>query len=155
MPQKNQTASDGRLLVLLPGVGAVATTLIAGVELVRRGLGKPIGSWTQLGHFHDGDGKLGKPVAAALPIATLDQLAFAGWDMHGEDALTVAQRSAVLEARDLTPIREPLKAIKPMPAVHDPATVRRLEARPVVKATHRREQADTLRDNIRGALKSA
>ena len=52
-----------------------------------------LGSWTQLGHFHDGDGKLGKPVAAALPIATLDQLAFAGWDMHGEDALTVAENT--------------------------------------------------------------
>ncbi len=153
MSDRNPNSAQGRLLVLTPGLGAVSTTFMAGVELVRRGLGQPVGSWTQLAPLRESDGRDGKPVRDALPLAGLSDLVFSGWDMHGEDALTVAERSAVIERAHLEPVRDFLRGIKPYPAVHDPATVRRLEPRDIVRATSRREQADTLRSNIKDALR--
>src|SRR5262245_6625579 len=89
--------SDGKLLVLTPGLGAVSTTFMAGVELARQGLAAPVGSLTQLAPIPGTD----VPLKRALPLASLDQLTFAAWDMHGEDALTVARRSDVLTAQHL------------------------------------------------------
>jgi myo-inositol-1-phosphate synthase len=139
--------TDGNLLVLTPGLGAVSTTFMAGVELVRQGLAQPVGSLTQLGSL----ASTGARLADALPLAKLEQLSFAAWDMHGEDGLTVARRSDVLSAHHLQLVEKTLAGIQPMPAVHDPATVRRLEPKSTVSAQHRREQSEILRQNIRDA----
>jgi myo-inositol-1-phosphate synthase len=148
-------STNGPLLVLLPGLGAVSTTFIAGVELARRGLATPVGSMTQLGRMEQQDGVVtGEkvPWAEALPLASLDDLVFAAWDIHGEDALTVARRSEVLNDGHLREIAGFLSEIEPMPGVHDPARVQSLEPVSVCPLTHRRQQADQLRRDIREAL---
>ncbi len=152
----------GPLLVLTPGLGAVATTFMAGVELVRQGLATPVGSLTQLGTMQAGDdpdhpvrGITGEPLRDVLPLARLEDLAFAGWDIHGEDALTVAKRSDVLTASHLAAVQAFLAKIQPMPGVHHVASCRNLEPIAVVTQTHRREQAEQLRQDIRDQMDKA
>ena len=125
---KSATKPTGKLAVLIPGLGAVSTTFIAGVELVRKGLGKPIGSLTQMG-----TARLGKRtdnntvmIKDLVPLAGLDDLVFGAWDVVGEDALTVAKRSAVLSEKDIDGAADLLRSIKPRPGIHDPAYVREL-----------------------------
>src|SRR5690242_15010695 len=86
-----------RLAVLLPGVGAVATTAIAGVEAVKRGLAAPVGSLTQLGFLDEADGTPGPRVSDVLSLARLDDLVFGGWDPIPDDAYDAACRAKVLE----------------------------------------------------------
>ena len=143
--------AEGPLGVLLPGLGAVATTFIAGVEAVKQGLGAPVGSLTQLqtirlGARSDGRSPL---IRDFLPLAKLDHLRFGGWDLHGEDALTVARRAAVLDGPLLDQISEPLAAIQPMPAVFSSDYVRRLEGTHVKQQTSKRDLAEAVRADIR------
>jgi len=112
---------EGRLAILLPGLGAVATTLIAGVDLARRGKAKPIGSLTQLGTARLGrrtDNRV-VPISELVPLASLDQVVFGAWDAVSEDGLQVARRSRVLAPPELEAAREALQAIKPRTAVFD------------------------------------
>lgn len=150
--------ATGPLLVLLPGLGAVSTTFLAGVELARRGLATPVGSMTQLGHMNAAGPDsatataAGVPLTEALPLAGLHDLVFAAWDIHGEDAWTVARRSDVLTEAHLLPIKDFLRDVTPMPGVHDPLRVQNLEPVSVTPHTHRRQQAEQLRRDIRENL---
>jgi myo-inositol-1-phosphate synthase len=139
-----------KLAVLLPGMGAVATTAIAGVAAVRRGLAAPVGSLTQLGHLLDGDAS-GPRVKDALPLAPLEDVVFGGWDPIPDDAYAAAVRAKVLGREHLDPLREELEAIRPMPAVFDTAWVRRLDG-PNVKRGTLREKAEALVADIRGFM---
>jgi myo-inositol-1-phosphate synthase len=119
----------GRLGVLTPGMGAVATTFYAGVLAARRGFAVPVGSLTQLGHI-----RLGKRtedrnplIREFVPLASLDDLVFGGWDPYSDDAYTAAMKAGVLEARHLEAVGEELRAIRPMKAVFSPDWVSRLE----------------------------
>ena len=145
----------GRLLVLLPGMGAVATAFVAGVELARRGRAQPVGSLTQLGHVRLGgrDERRRVPVSSLVPLAGMDDLAFAAWDVCSEDAYAVARRSAVLEPGHLEEARTLLESLKPMPGVHHPETLRRLNPDNVKRETHRREQSDALREDVRRSIR--
>jgi len=144
----------GKLLVLTPGMGAVATTFIAGVESVRRGSASPIGSITQLqtiriGPRSESNTPLIKDFAGLAP---LDDLCFAGWDVYPDDVYDAAVRAEVLKPQDLSPLAESLHAIKPMKAAFDPAYVKRLDG-PNVKPTRaRRALAESLREDIRQAI---
>jgi myo-inositol-1-phosphate synthase len=140
-----------KVAVLLPGMGAVATTAIAGVEAVRRRLAQPVGSLTQLGHVIEQDGNRGPALRDVLPLASFDDLVFGGWDPIPDDAYAAAVRASVLERRHLDPIREALEAIRPMPAVFDTAWVRRLDG-PNVKKGTLRAKAEALVDDIRGFM---
>jgi len=140
--------ADGKLLVLLPGLGAVSTTFIAGVELARQGIEQPVGSLTQLARLDGTD----KGIHEQVNLTPLDQIEFAGWDLHGENAAEVAKRSDVLTGKHFAAVEPLLKSIDSMPAVHDPEVVRRLEAKRICKETHRRKQADQLRKDIRDAM---
>jgi myo-inositol-1-phosphate synthase len=142
--------ADGRLAVLLPGMGAVATTFIAGVLLARRGLGLPIGSLTQLGSLEVG----GRAVRLEdfLPLARLDALVFGGWDIFPESAYEAAVHAQVLEPRHLTPVREELEAIRPMKAAFLPQYVRRLHGPHVKEAETKAELVEQLRADIRRFL---
>jgi myo-inositol-1-phosphate synthase len=140
-----------RVAVLLPGMGAVATTAIAGVEAVKRGVASPIGSLTQLGHLLEADGRHGPPLKEVLPLAALDDLVFGGWDPIPDDAYAAAVRAAVLDRRHLDAVREPLQAIRPMPAVFDAAWVRRLDG-PNVKQGSLRAKAEALVEDVRGFM---
>ena len=119
----------GKLAVLTPGMGAVATTLFAGVEAVKRGISEPIGSYTQLGRI-----RLGKrtenryaSVKDLVPLASLDQIVFGGWDIFAENAYEAATHAKVLDRDLLEQLKEPLSKIKPMKAVFDKEFIKRID----------------------------
>ena len=143
--------AEGRLGVLLPGLGAVATTFIAGVEAVRRGYAQPIGSLTQMANIRLGRRTEGRQpkIKDFVPLATLEQLVFGGWDPIPDDAYETAVKAGVLDRKDLDPIADFLKSIRPMPAVFDKAYVRRLDGENVKKGKTKRDLAEQLREDIR------
>jgi myo-inositol-1-phosphate synthase len=120
--------AQGQLGVLLPGLGAVSTTVIAGVEAVRRGRAKPIGSLTQMGTIRLGEGSDSRTsrLTELVSLSALDDLVFGAWDIFPDNAYQVAKRSRVLSREDLEQARPFLETIEPMPGVFDPAYVRRL-----------------------------
>jgi myo-inositol-1-phosphate synthase len=144
--------AEGRLGVLLPGLGAVSTTFIAGVELVRRGLARPIGSVTQYGTIRLGKRTEGRApqVRDFVPLAGLDDLVFGAWDPIPDDAYQSAIHSGVLDRHaHVEPIADFLKSIRPMPAVFDQRYVKKLEGINVKPGRSKRAWADGLREDIR------
>ena len=146
----------GRLGVLTPGMGAVATTFIAGVESVRRGLAKPIGSLSQMATI-----RLGKRterraplIKDFVPLANLRDIVFGGWDPIPDDAYTAARKAGVLEKEQLEAIGPFLKKIKPMKAVFDQHYVKRLKGTNVKKGRTKRDLAEQLRQDIRDFKKA-
>jgi myo-inositol-1-phosphate synthase len=142
---------EGRLAILLPGLGAVATTLIAGVGLIRRGKARPVGSLTQMGTARLGLRTENRvvPIRDLVPLASLDQVVFGAWDAVSEDGEQVARRSRVLGPADLEASGEMLRAIRPRPAVFDAARVPRIHANNLCPATTHRERVAALRQDIR------
>lgn len=129
LPQVNIAPAKGKLGILTPGMGAVATTFIAGVIAIRKGLGKPIGSLTQMGTI-----RLGKRTENRVPkikdfvdLVDLENIAFGGWDLFAEDAYQSALHAGVLEKELLNQIRDELEAIKPMKAVFNKNYVKKLD----------------------------
>lgn len=129
MEKKQITPATGKLGVLLPGMGAVSTTFIAGVLAIRRGQGTPIGSLTQMGRI-----RLGKrteermpKISEFVPLASLDDLVFGGWDPFPENCYQAACKANVLDKDELETVRPELEAISPMPAVFDKEYVKRLD----------------------------
>jgi myo-inositol-1-phosphate synthase len=144
-------APRGRLGVLMPGMGAVATTFIAGVELVKKGLAEPVGSLTQLGTV-----RLGKRtedraprIKDFVPLDGLEDLVFGGWDAFPDDAYEAATVAGVLEKEHLGAVRDNLKAIEPFPAVFDARYVSRLAATHTKDYGSMREAAEQVREDIR------
>src|SRR5438093_5297498 len=129
--------AKGKLGILLPGMGAVATTFIAGVEAIRRGFSKPIGSLTQMGTIRLGKRTEGRTPAVKefVPLAALDDLVFGGWDIFEEDAWESAAHAGVLTREDLDRVRPFLETIKPMPGVFEPAYVKKLHGTWVKRGT--------------------
>src|SRR5580698_10080384 len=143
--------ATGKLGILTPGLGAVATTFMAGVESIRIGRSKPIGSLTQMATI-----RLGKRtdhrsplIKDFIPLAALDDIVFGAWDPIPDDALTAARQAGVLDERDLAPIAEFLKGITPMPAVFDNHFVTRINGTNVKKGKNKRELGEALRKDIR------
>jgi myo-inositol-1-phosphate synthase len=138
-------------------MGAVATTFIAGVEAVRRGIGRPIGSLTQLQTIRIGKRSENRSplIKDFLPLAQLEDLEFAGWDVFSDDAYEAAKRADVLEAKHLEPLAEFLHGIKPMQAAFDVNYVRRLDGPNVKPSTSKRELAELIRQDIRNAIKKS
>jgi myo-inositol-1-phosphate synthase len=144
--------ATGRLGILLPGLGAVSTTLIAGVELARRGLAAPIGSMTQMGTIRLGkrSEKRTPAIADFAPIAKLDDIVFGAWDPIADDAYDSALNAGVLDKHEhIYPIADFLKSIKPMPAAFDNRYVKKLHGDNVKPGTSKREWAEALRQDIR------
>jgi myo-inositol-1-phosphate synthase len=142
--------AKGKLGVLLPGLGAVATTFIAGVEAIRKGLAKPIGSLTQMGTI-----RLGKRtddnvprIKDYLPLAGLDDLVFGGWDVFPDDAYVAASRAGVLDKYLLEDLGEELRAIKPMPAVFEQSYVKNLHSDNVKSGSSKMDLAEQLTTDI-------
>ena len=143
--------ATGKLGVLTPGLGAVATTFIAGVVSVRGGHGLPIGSLTQMATIRLGKRteKRSPLIRDFVPLASLDDLVFGAWDPIPDDALTAARKAGVLEARDIDPIADVLRAIVPMPAVFDSRYVTRIHGTNVKTGKTKRDLAEQLRQDIR------
>jgi myo-inositol-1-phosphate synthase len=147
--------AEGKLGVLLPGMGAVATTFIAGVEAIRKGLSRPIGSLTQMGTV-----RLGKRtenrvprIGEFVPLASLDQLEFAGWDVYRDNAYEAARKAGVLHNEHLAEARPFLEKIKPWPAVFDPVYVKKLSGENVKKGKNKRDLAEQVQADIEGFRK--
>jgi len=144
--------ATGKLGIMCVGLGAVTTTFIAGVELIRRGMAKPIGSLTQMGTI-----RLGKRTESRVPLikdfaplATLDELVIGAWDPVPANAYEAALHCGVLNRWEhLNPIKDALEAIKPMPAVFSSEYVKNLEGTNVKSAATKRELAEALRQDIR------
>jgi myo-inositol-1-phosphate synthase len=142
--------AGGKLGVLLPGLGAVSTTLIAGVRLIEKGLARPIGSITQMQRI-----RLGKrttpqtvPIGELVPLAGLADLVFGAWDIFPDNAWESAVAAGVLPVELLEKVRSELEAIAPWPAVFDREWVRRLDGPHVKRAPTKRHLADALMKDI-------
>src|SRR5438034_4722716 len=120
--------ATGKLGILTPGMGAVATTFIAGVEAIRRGLAKPIGSLTQMGTIRLGKRTDGRSplIKEFVPLASIDDIVFGAWDIFEENAYDAALHAGVLEKDLLAQVKEYLRSIKPMKAVFSQEYVKRL-----------------------------
>jgi len=143
--------ATGKLGILTPGLGAVATTFMAGVESIRRGRSKPIGSLTQMATIRLGKRTENRTplIRDFVPLAALDDLVFGAWDPIPDDAYTAAKKAGVLEDRDLEPIADFLKSIKPMPAVFENRYVTRIHGTNVKQGKTKRDLAEQLRQDIR------
>jgi myo-inositol-1-phosphate synthase len=147
----NIAPPKGKLGVLTPGMGAVSTTFMAGVELVRRGESLPVGSLTQMGTV-----RLGKrtenrvpAIREFVPLAKLDDLVFGGWDVFPDDAYEAATKAGVLDVTHLQKAQKFLKGIKPMKAAFDQNYVKNLQGTHIKKGKTKFDLAEQIREDIR------
>lgn len=168
MPARRETAQEernkaviqpakGKLGVMIPGMGAVATTFVAGVEAVRKGLAKPFGSLTQMGTIRLGRRTEGRfpLVKEFVPLASLNDLVFTGWDPFEDDMYAAASKAGVLEHDLLDQIKPFLSSVKPRPAVFDRNYVKKLDGHHVKKGKNKMELAEQVRADIRDFKKSS
>lgn len=142
--------AHGKLGVLIPGMGAVASTFIAGVEAVKQGLGEPIGSLTQLGTIRLGkrtDGRSPK-IKDFVPLAPLQCLSFGAWDIYEDNAYEAAVKARVLDVPLLEQLKGPLSAIQPMKAVFDQNFVKKINGPNVKSGKSKMEMAEALMADI-------
>ena len=140
----------GKLGILLPGLGAVATTFIAGVEMIRQGMAEPVGSLTQMGTI-----RLGKRtdnrsprISDFVPLASLDSIEFGAWDLFPDDAFTAASKAGVLSKEHLASVKGFLEGIHPMEAVFDKGYVKRLDGPHVKTGATKMDLAEQLMADI-------
>src|SRR5205823_14252362 len=137
----------GKLGIMLVGLGAVSTTTIAGVLAIRRGLAKPIGSLTQMGTVRLGKRTESKSprIKDFVPLASLDDIVFGGWDIFDDNCYDAAKTAGVLERDLLEQIRPELESIRPWPAVFNRRYVKRLDGPNVKTGRNKRDLAEQLR----------
>ncbi len=147
--------ATGKLGVVLPGMGAVSSTFIAGVEAIKKGLAKPVGSLTQMGTIRLGkrtENRVPK-IKDFVPLASLDDLVFGGWDIFSDNIYQAGVKAGVLERNLLDQIRPSLENISPWPAVFDKSYVRRLDGTHVKKGVNKMDLAEQLQADIRNFQK--
>ena len=142
--------AKGKLGVLLPGMGAVSTTFMAGVELVRKGKSNPVGSLTQLGTIRLGKRTEGRSpqIKKFVPLGDLDDLVFAGWDIYKDNAFQSASKAGVLSLQDLQKVKPFLSGIKPMKAAFDHEYVKKLDGPNIKKGKNKYELALQIKEDI-------
>jgi myo-inositol-1-phosphate synthase len=143
--------AEGKLGILVPGMGAVTTTFIAGLEAIKRGLAKPIGSLTQLGTVRLGKRTEGRSPAIRdfVPLAGINDIEVACWDIFEDNAYEAAVKAGVLEMSLLEQVKDPMQAIKPMKAVFDQSFVKRINGPNVMTGGSKMEYAERIMDDIR------
>ncbi len=149
--------TNGKLLVFTPGMGAVATTFIAGVVSARKNLTKLYGSLTQLQTIRLGARSENRNplIKDFLNLASLDDIVFAGWDVKSDNVYEACKKADVLKPQDLEPLKQELEAIKPMSAAFDQKYVKKLEGPNVKEQTNKWELAEALRKDIRTSISEA
>ncbi|MEA2697050.1 MAG: myo-inositol-phosphate synthase, partial [Myxococcales bacterium] len=147
--------ATGKLGILLPGMGAVATTFMAGVEAIRRGISKPIGSLTQMGTI-----RLGKRtdnrtplLHEFVPLSRLEDIVFGGWDLFPDNAYQAAVKAGVLSKEHLDELKDFLSTIKPMTSVFDQEYVKKLTATHFKKGKSKADLAEQVMDDIKNFKK--
>ena len=147
---RRMSGTGDKLGVLIPGMGAVATTLIAGVHLIRKKLAKPIGSLTQMQEIRirdEADAPM-MPIHELVPLARLDDLVFGGWDIFPDDAYQTACDAGVLSREMLAPVRRELEQIRPWPGVFEQRFVRRLNGTHIKPIPSKMAQAEAVMADI-------
>jgi len=149
--------AKGKLGIMMPGMGAVATTFVAGVEAVRRGLAEPIGSVTQMGTVRLGKRTEGRTplIQHFLPLAGLNDLVFTGWDIFEDDMYEAALKAGVLERSLLDRVKPFLRSVKPRKAVFNQKYVKKLDGPNVKKGKTKRDLAEQVRADIRDFRKKS
>ena len=147
----NIAPPEGKLGVLLPGMGAVSTTFIAGVEAVKKGNAAPIGSLTQIGHV-----RLGKRtedrnplIKELVPLTDISNLVYGGWDIYEDNCYDAAVNAGVLQSDLLDQVKAEMQAVTPMPAVFEHRYVTRIDGPNIKKGANKMELAEALIDDIR------
>src|SRR5512146_3144353 len=149
--------AKGKLGIMIPGMGAVATTFVAGVEAIRKGFAPPIGSLTQMGTIRLGkrtDGRV-PAIQDFVPLAGLDDLTFTGWDIFEDNMYDSAINAGVLEKSLLDQVKPLLTSIKPRKAVFSKEYVKKLDGPNVKKGRNKMELAEQVADDIREFKKSS
>ena len=143
--------AKGKLGILLVGLGAVSTTTIAGVFAIRKGLAKPIGSLAEMGTIRLGKRTEGRSplIREFVPLATLNDIVFGGWDIFADNCYEAAKHAGVLEDKLLDQVKDELAAVKPMSAVFDRQYVKRLDGPNVKTGKNKKDLADQLIADIR------
>ena len=151
MEHLNVKPADGKLGIMVVGLGAVSTTFIAGVFSVRKGLAKPVGAMTQYDKIRVGKGEDKKYLSYGeiVPLAKLDDIVFGAWDVYPANAYQAAIYAEVLKEKDINQVRDELEAIVPMKAAFDKNYVKRLDGDNVKDCKTRWEMVEQLRDDIR------
>lgn len=150
--QKKIVPPEGKLGVLIPGIGgAVSTTFIAGVEAIKRGLGKPIGSLTQLGRIRLGKRteKKSPLIKEFIPLAELKDIVFGGWDIFPDNCYEAALKAGVLDKDLVNELKDTLKKLKPMPAVFSRKYVKNLNGKHLKKGKTKMDLARQLIEDIK------
>ena len=150
-------APKGKLGIMIPGMGAVATTFVAGVEAVRKGIAKPIGSLTQMGTIRLGKrtDALSPKIKEFVPLASLNDLVFTGWDIFEDDMYAAAAKAGVLERELLDQVKPFLTSITPRKAVFDHNYVKKLDGPNVKKGKNKMDLAEQVRADMREFRKSS
>ena len=150
MECNNVKPATGKLGVMVVGLGAVSTTFITGVLMARKGLAKPIGSMTQYDKIRVGKGAEKKYLHynEIVPLASLDDLEFAAWDVYPQNAYQSAMYAEVLKEKDIEPVRDELKAIVPMKAAFDKNYAKRLDGENVKQCANRWDMMEQIRADI-------
>ena len=151
MKNNNVKPAEGKLGILVVGCGAVATTLMIGVLMARRGLTKLVGSMTQMDKIRvgRGDDKQYLSYADIVPMAQIDDIVFGTWDVYPQNAYRAAMYAQVLDEKDIMPVREELQQIVPMPAAFDKNYAKRLDGTNVKTCSSRWDMMEQIRDDIR------
>ncbi|MCM1029334.1 MAG: inositol-3-phosphate synthase [Pseudoflavonifractor sp.] len=151
MKQTNVKPANGKLGVLVVGLGAVSTTFMTGVLMARKGLAKPVGSMTQYDKIRVGKGADKKYLhyKDIVPIAALDDIVFGSWDVYPENAYESAINAEVLKEKDINPVKDELLAIKPMKAAFDKNYAKRLDGNNVKDVKDRWDMTEQIREDIR------
>ena len=151
MAKENVKPATGKLGIMVVGLGAVSTTFMTGVMMIRKGLAKPVGSMTQYDKIRVGKGRNKKYLHynEIVSMPDLKNIEFAAWDVYPENAYESAIKAEVLKEKDINPVKDELKKIKPMKAAFDPNYAKRLDGKNVKKCKDRWDMTEQIRKDIR------
>ncbi len=155
MTTNNVKPAEGKLGVMVVGLGAVTSTFMTGVLMARKGLAKPVGSMTQYDKIRVGRGADKKYLKydEIVPIAKLDDIVFGAWDVYPANAYESAINAEVLKEKDINPVRDELEAIKPLKAAFDHNYAKRLDGDNVKQVKDRWDMTEQIREDIRNFKK--
>ncbi len=155
MSNSNVKPAEGKLGVMVVGLGAVTSTFMTGVLMARKGLAKPVGSMTQYDKIRVGEGADKKYLKynEIVPIASLNDIVFGAWDVYPANAYESAMNAEVLKEKDINPVRDELEAIKPLKAAFDHNYAKRLDGNNVKDVKDRWDMVEQLREDIRNFKK--
>ena len=151
MKNQNVKPADGKLGIMVVGLGAVTSTFMTGVLMARKGLAKPVGSMTQYDKIRVGKGAEKKYLSylEIVPLAKLSDIEFGAWDVYPADAYRSAMYAEVLKEKDIEPVKDELEKIVPMKAAFDKNFAKRLDGDNVMEGKTRWEMVEQLREDIR------